>query len=100
VKCQARRDEIHGVHGRVIYTQPGGMLRLDTPPGPLQEMAVTGVLTFRLTPQDGGTLITMSYRVSGTFPRTAETRCGRRGEMRIHQAGWQSRAFSPNRASG
>ena len=43
------------------------MLRLDAPLGPLQDMAVTGVLTFKLEPDVAGTRITMTYRVAGAF---------------------------------
>ncbi len=43
------------------------MVRLDSPLGPLQEMPVTGVLTFNLAPQGAGTRITMTYRVAGGF---------------------------------
>jgi uncharacterized protein YndB with AHSA1/START domain len=60
-------------HGRVIFAQPGSQLRLDAALGPLQDMAVTGVLTFKLAAQDGGTLITMSYRVSGALTMEAAT---------------------------
>lgn len=55
-------------HGRVIYTDPGKLLRLDAALGPLQEMAVTGILTFKLEPDAGGTRITMTYRVAGALP--------------------------------
>jgi uncharacterized protein YndB with AHSA1/START domain len=54
-------------HGRVIYADPGKLLRLDAALGPLQEMAVNGVLTFKLEPDAGGTRITMTYRVAGAF---------------------------------
>ena len=56
-------------HGRVIYVQPSVMVRLDTPLGPLQEMPVTGVLTFAFAPGEktGQALVTMTYRVSGAF---------------------------------
>jgi uncharacterized protein YndB with AHSA1/START domain len=59
-------------HGRVIYAQPGVTLRLDAPLGPLQDMAVVGVLTFKLAPQAGGTLITLTYRVSGALRMESE----------------------------
>ena len=53
-------------HGRVIYAQPNEWLRLDAPLGPLQDMPVTGVLTFKLAPaESGGTQVTMTYRVAG-----------------------------------
>jgi uncharacterized protein YndB with AHSA1/START domain len=54
-------------HGRVIYADPGKLLRLDAALGPLQEMAVTGVLTFKLEPDAGGTRITMTYRIGGAL---------------------------------
>ena len=54
-------------HGRVINVQPGVLLRLDTALGPLQDMAVAGVLSFALAPDGPGTRITMTYRVSGAM---------------------------------
>jgi uncharacterized protein YndB with AHSA1/START domain len=65
--CEKLPDGGSLQHGRVIYAQPGVMLRLDSPLGPLQEMPVTGVLTFRLEPHEGGTKITLNYRVAGAF---------------------------------
>jgi hypothetical protein len=44
---------------------PGRLLRIRGAFGPFQEMAVTGVLTVRLTPRDGGTEAVVSYRLSG-----------------------------------
>jgi hypothetical protein len=41
------------------------MLRLRGSLGPLQEMAVTGVLTVKLTPVEGGTEAVVTYRLSG-----------------------------------
>ncbi len=54
-------------HGRVIFAQPGKLLRLDAALGPLQDMAVTGVLTFTLAPDGPGTPIKMTYRVAGVL---------------------------------
>jgi uncharacterized protein YndB with AHSA1/START domain len=54
-------------HGRVIYADPDKLLRLDAALGPLQEMAVTGILTFKLEPDGPGTRITMTYRVAGAM---------------------------------
>jgi hypothetical protein len=54
-------------HGRVIFAQPGKLLRLDAAIGPLQDMAVTGVLTFDLAPDGPGTRIHMTYRVAGVL---------------------------------
>ena len=44
---------------------PGRMLRLDTALGPLQELAVSGVITVALEEKDGATTVTMTHRVSG-----------------------------------
>lgn len=53
-------------HGRIVMAQPGKLLRIRGALGPLQEMAVTAVLTVELaaTPS-GGTEASVSYRVSG-----------------------------------
>lgn len=55
-------------HGRVIFAQPGQLLRIDGALGPMQESAIKGVLTFSLAPDAGGTRITMTYNVAGTLP--------------------------------
>lgn len=52
-------------HGRVVLVMPGKMLRLDAALGPLQEMAVSGVITFALEEQDGATTLVATHRVSG-----------------------------------
>jgi uncharacterized protein YndB with AHSA1/START domain len=52
-------------HAQVVFAQPGKMLRLEGALGPLQDMAVSGVLTFALAPDGPGTRITMTYRVAG-----------------------------------
>jgi hypothetical protein len=59
-------------HGRVIFTDPGKLLRIHGALGPLQEMAVTGVLTFKLEPDAAGSRITMTYRVSGAFSMSGD----------------------------
>ncbi len=52
-------------HGRVVAVFPEKMLRLDAALGPLQEMGVTGVITFALEEKDGATLLVATHRVSG-----------------------------------
>jgi uncharacterized protein YndB with AHSA1/START domain len=54
-------------HARVVFAQPGKLLRLVGALGPLQDMAVTGVLTFTLAPDGPGTRISATYRVSGAI---------------------------------
>jgi uncharacterized protein YndB with AHSA1/START domain len=52
-------------HARVIFAQPGKLLRLEGALGPLQDMAVSGILSFNLAPDGPGTRIHMTYRVAG-----------------------------------
>jgi uncharacterized protein YndB with AHSA1/START domain len=52
-------------HGRVVMVMPGKMLRLDATLGPLQEMAVSGVVTFALEEKDGATTLVATHRISG-----------------------------------
>lgn len=52
-------------HGRVVMLMPGKLLRLDAALGPLQEMAVSGVITVALEEKDGTTTMTVTHRVSG-----------------------------------
>jgi uncharacterized protein YndB with AHSA1/START domain len=53
-------------HGRVIWAAPGHVLRLDTALGPLQSMAVKGVMTFTLKAEPSGTALQFEYRVNGS----------------------------------
>lgn len=52
-------------HGRVIMANPGELLRLSASLGPLQELAVTGVLSITLAELEGVTTAVVTYRVSG-----------------------------------
>ena len=52
-------------HGRVIMVMPGKLLRLDAALGPLQEMAISGVITVSLEEKDGATTMLVTHRVSG-----------------------------------
>ena len=52
-------------HGRVIMAMPGKMLRMDAALGPLQEMAVSGVISVALEEKDGATNVVVTHRVSG-----------------------------------
>ena len=69
--CERLADGGSVEHARVVFAQPGKVLRLDGALGPLQDMAVTGVLTFTLAPDGSGTRITMTYRVSGALTMDA-----------------------------
>ena len=52
-------------HGRVVMSIPGSLLRLNATLGPLQEMALSGVITVSLTEKDGKTEMVVTHRVSG-----------------------------------
>jgi uncharacterized protein YndB with AHSA1/START domain len=65
--CEKLADGGSVQHARVIFAQPGKLLRLDGALGPLQDMAVTGVLSFSLAPDGPGTRIRMTYRVAGSL---------------------------------
>ncbi|MBS0319693.1 MAG: ATPase, partial [Proteobacteria bacterium] len=41
------------------------LFRIEAALGPLQAMAVTGILSFTLKPDGAGTAVTMTYRVNG-----------------------------------
>ncbi|HEY0180272.1 MAG TPA: hypothetical protein VGC30_11675 [Dokdonella sp.] len=53
--------------GRVILALPGRLLRLQTALGPLQELALSGVLSVWVRSEDdGSTRLDVEYRVNGT----------------------------------
>lgn len=55
-------------HMRVLMAMQAGSvrtLRLSGGLGPLQQMGVTGIMTFVITPQPSGAKIEMTYRVTG-----------------------------------
>lgn len=54
-------------HGRVIMARANELLRLDSALGPLQEQALTGILSFQLgAAAEDTTQLDISYRVSGS----------------------------------
>jgi uncharacterized protein YndB with AHSA1/START domain len=52
-------------HARVVFLRKGQLLRMEGAFGPMQPMAVEGIVEFKLTPGKDGTQIDMSYRVTG-----------------------------------
>lgn len=55
-------------HMEVIFAAPGKTLRLRGALGPLQEHALTGVMTWVLTPEGDNTRLQVTYRVGGFMP--------------------------------
>jgi uncharacterized protein YndB with AHSA1/START domain len=67
--CWCERLPGGGVeHGRVVFADPGKLLRVVGAFGPLQSGAVTATLTFALRPEGKGTALTISYIVAGYHP--------------------------------
>lgn len=56
-------------HMTVIYVEPGKVLRMDGALGPLQAMAVKGILTVTFKESEGNTTVTMSYTVGGYYSK-------------------------------
>jgi hypothetical protein len=63
--CEQLADGGFVEHMRVIYAQPGRVLRLDGGLGPLQGVGARGVMTYTLKPEGTGTKVTMTYVVIG-----------------------------------
>ena len=57
-------------HGRVINVSTGRMIRISAAVGPLQELAVTGTMTWQIEPsaQGKGSTLTMTYTAAGYAP--------------------------------
>jgi uncharacterized protein YndB with AHSA1/START domain len=70
--CESLKDGGSVEHMRVVYAEPGKMLRLSGGLGPLQSQAVAATLTFTLREVPGGTEITQNYIVAGTIRGGAE----------------------------
>ena len=72
--CMCERWESGSVeHARVVAAQPGQLLRLHGALGPLQELAVSGSLSFALQAEGAGTKLTLTYRVSGDSQHGLDT---------------------------
>jgi len=64
--CFCERWDGHSiVHAQVIYVSRGKAVRLQGGLGPLQPLAVVGVLTVAVAAVDGRTVMTWTYRVFG-----------------------------------
>lgn len=59
-------------HMRVVYAQPGAVLRAHGGLGPLQAEGISGSLTYAIKPVAGGSEITQTYVVGGYIRQGAE----------------------------
>ncbi len=64
--CEALPNGGSVEHMRVVFAQPGRMLRMQGGLGPLQSLGISGSMSFELAPDDAGrTVLTYRYAVSG-----------------------------------
>lgn len=65
--CEVLPDGGSVEHMRVVFAQPGRLLRMQGGLGPLQGMGVAGSMSFELSPDDAGrTVLRYRYAVSGS----------------------------------
>jgi uncharacterized protein YndB with AHSA1/START domain len=55
-------------HGRVVSVTPGTLLRLTSALGPLQQLGVSGSLTWQIASSAQDSTLTMTYSVGGYVP--------------------------------
>jgi uncharacterized protein YndB with AHSA1/START domain len=55
-------------HMTVVYVEPRKVLRMSGGLGPLQDLAVSGAMTFKLTEAEGKTTLEMTYKIGGYAP--------------------------------
>jgi hypothetical protein len=55
-------------HMTVVYADPGRLLRMTGGLGPMQDMAVTGSLSFAIAETTGKSTVTLTYKVGGYLP--------------------------------
>ena len=53
-------------HAQVVFVKKNEMVRLQGGIGPLQDMAVNGVLTFAIAADTNGALLKLTYRINGS----------------------------------
>jgi len=63
--CERLPDGGGVQHMTVVYASPGKLLRLTGAIGPLQEAALTGTMTWSLSPAGGGTTVELIYTIGG-----------------------------------
>jgi hypothetical protein len=56
-------------HLRVVYIQPGKILRLSGALGPLQQFGIAGSLTWQIEPLANGSRLTLTYNAGGFADR-------------------------------
>ncbi|MDO9489545.1 MAG: SRPBCC family protein [Sphingomonadaceae bacterium] len=70
--CEKLKDGGGIEHMRIVYAQPGAVLRAQGGLGPLQAEGVAGSLTYAIRPVAGGSEVTQTYVVGGYIRQGAE----------------------------
>lgn len=65
--CEIKHD-LSAAHMHISYVEPNKTLRMIGALGPLQEMGVSGALTWKFTPINDQVQLTLTYAVSGISP--------------------------------
>ncbi|WOE74344.1 hypothetical protein [Alterisphingorhabdus coralli] len=97
---QIPADEPDGLRGsvehmRIVFIQPGKMLRMTGALGPLQSEAVDGTLTVTLAPTDAGTKVKFEYVVGGYMRLPQDVIAGAVDSVIGEQASRFSMALGP-----
>ena len=78
--CESLPEGGSAQHLQVVYaqlgSQSGSTLRMVGGLGPLQDQAVSGAMTWSVAPEGEGSVITMTYRVSGRLEGGMEAWAG------------------------
>ena len=61
------------MHMQVATALPGSLLVMTGAIGPLQQVGISGAMTFKLTPVNGGTRVDFSYVATGYVPQGMNT---------------------------
>lgn len=56
------------MHMQISFVDPGRLLRMTGGLGPMQQMGMTGALDWRIEAGEGGSTLTLTYRVNGINP--------------------------------
>lgn len=70
--CERAKGAGEVEHLRVIFVQPGRMVRLSGGLGPISQMAATGIMTVKFADQNGEARVTLIYDVEGHLMRPAD----------------------------
>jgi uncharacterized protein YndB with AHSA1/START domain len=86
-------------HMTVIFVDPGKLLRMTGGLGPLQDMAVTGVMTLKLSEAQGKTTLELSYKIGGYAPGLADLARPVDGVVAEQFARWKRKLETGNPAA-